>query len=120
MFLRILIMAERERIVHALTGFEREITRAAVIQFSVDPNPSLMAINNSFADGQSDPSAGKLLTSMQTLKNDKDPLSLIHVDADAVILHRKQEFAVLLGRIDFYSRRTRIAIFYGIRNQVLK
>ena len=51
------------------------------------PNPSAVAFDNLFADGQPDACAGILIASVQPLEDDKNSLEILRVDSNPVIAH---------------------------------
>ena len=61
--------------------------RRSLAEFRFDPDASTMALDTFFAQGQANASARVAVPRMQTLKDDKNPLSVLWCYTDAVIAH---------------------------------
>ena len=79
-----------------------------------------MALDNPATNGQADASAGIFLLCVQAAENLKDPLVVVRVDADAVVVHGDRPlFAVLLCR-NVYAGWLFAVILQSVANQVLQ
>src|SRR5713101_2335644 len=61
--------------------------RRSLAGFRLDPDTPTMALDNFLAQGQADAGARVAIPRVQTLKDDKNPLSVLWCYADAVIAH---------------------------------
>src|SRR2546425_11252231 len=86
----------------------------------LDPDSSAMAFDDFFADGKADTGARILVSSVEPLENDKDPLKIFLGNADPVIAHRKMPAARLLLDANANFKRAFTAKLDRIGDKVLK
>src|SRR5919106_1124266 len=69
---------------------QREIKRAAFPSLGLHPDPPTMALDDFLGDRQTDAGAGILVSAMQALEDQEDPLGKLRLDADAVVPHPQE------------------------------
>jgi len=77
-----------------------------------------MPLRDALAHGQTDARARIVRCDVQPLKNGKDAIEIFRIDADAVILHRKDPLGRLLACGDVNARRLGAVKFDGVADQV--
>src|SRR5207247_4012371 len=95
-----------------------EEKRGAVSGLRFDPDSPAVAFPAPLAQGQADASPRVLGRDVQPLKNDEDAIEIFWLDADAVVCHRKNPFAVALACVDMNARRLGTVKLDGVANQV--
>ena len=68
---------------------DREVERCPLSWAALRPDAPSMAFDNFPANRQANPRARILPAGVQALKDAKDALGMVRVEADAVILHRE-------------------------------
>src|SRR5882762_2709627 len=86
----------------------------------LDPDSPAMPFDDLFADGKPDAGSGILVSSVQSLENDKDPVEILLGNADSIIAHRKMPATRLLLDTNADLDRTFTAELDRIGNKVLK
>ena len=73
----------------------------------LDPDTATVPLHDLFANSKSDTCAGVFLARVEPLENDKHFVSILRVDADAVVLDREAPLAphVLRRHMDAAHRR---------------
>ena len=67
---------------------QREIDRGPFSDFSLRPDSSIVAANNSFDDGEADSSSFELLFGMEPLEGSKHPFGIGRIKPGAVVLDK--------------------------------
>src|SRR5262249_27784366 len=75
-----------DRRVHPIR--QREVEDAAAARRLVDPDLAAVALDDLLADRQADAGARELVARVQAAEHLEDPLGVVGVDAQAVVLHR--------------------------------
>src|SRR5262249_51462177 len=68
----------------------REKERRPLPRLPLDPDAAAVALHDPLADRQADARAGVLGAAVQPLEDEKDPLAVLRLDADAVIPHGEE------------------------------
>src|SRR5687767_2352591 len=80
-----------------------------------------MALDDFLANGQADAGAGKLAPRMQPLEQTKNPVKVLRIDADPVVLDRKQPLrSGILDGADMDLRDGVAVILDRVADEVLK
>jgi hypothetical protein len=80
-----------------------------------------VALDDFLADGQSDAGPVELFPFVQPLEHAKNPLEVLRLNSQSVVLHRKYPFGPGIagsGNMHFWDSRT--LVLDGIADQVLK
>jgi hypothetical protein len=87
----------------------------------LDPDPPAQPLQTLLANGQSDSSALELVSSVQPLEKDKDPLKVLRINPQAIVSHGKDPFraTVFPGR-DVYAWDFGTAVLNCVPDEVLK
>src|SRR5438876_10579894 len=99
---------------------DREVERCPLSWAALRPDAPAMAFDNLLANRQANTRAGVLPAGVQALKDAKDTLGILRVEANAVILHREPPGVALRLDSDMHLRRTLTAVFEGVPDQVLQ
>src|SRR5579863_3599070 len=87
-----------------VTRRECEKTRGSGSLLRLDPNPSLVCVENSFRHGQAQPDA-RNLRPVQTKKGHEDALAIFGLKTDPVVFDRNAPGVLLPRGSNFYPRR---------------
>src|ERR1700724_871914 len=105
------------------SGFFREgkVEGCALSGLRLDPDPSAQPLQNLLANGQSDSSALELVSPVQPLEKDEDPLKVLRINPQAIVAHGKEPFmaTVFPGR-NVYVRDFGTAVLNCVPHEVLK
>src|SRR6266511_2381108 len=75
---------------------EREIKRTAPPPFGLDPDSSAVTLHDLLGDGEANAAAGIIMPIVQALKDQKDALEVLRLNANAIILDPEQPLIPLL------------------------
>ncbi len=85
---------------------DRKEKRRTLAWFGFDPDSSPGALDDPFANSEPHAGAGIDGDAMKAFEEAKDLLLVLGLNADAVILNRKEPVAILAVRRDMYPRRS--------------
>src|ERR1035438_6391272 len=84
------------------------------------PDPSAVAFDDLFADGQADAIARVFAAGVQTLEDDKDVFRVLRGNSDSVIAHAEQPVLARLFRLRGNYGRLFPAELEGVSDQILE
>ena len=67
--------------------------RRTPAQLLLHPDSSTVVLDDFFTDREADARPGVLVASVQALKNHENPLSIVRINADAVVAHGKSQWS---------------------------
>src|ERR1700724_2760656 len=96
------------------SGFFREgkVEGCALSGLRLDPDPPAQPLQNLLANGQSDSGALELVSPVQPLEKNEDPLKVLRFNPQAIVPHGKDPFIATVFRGgDMYLREFGTAVF---------
>jgi hypothetical protein len=100
---------------------EREVESRSSSGFRFDPDSSMISLDDSPTNGQTNPSAGVFIVVVKALEEAKYVLLVLGLDANAVVLDGEYAMAILTLPADADLRSSfRAPIFNRVSNEVLK
>jgi len=101
--------------------WKSEMENRPLLRLRLDPDSAAEPFEHLLANSQADSGALVLLSAVQTLEKDENPLKVLRIDSDAVVAHRKCPFvAAAIGDGDVYVRSRGTAIFNRVPDEILK
>jgi len=98
---------------------QREIKGRARAWCALDPDATAVAFHDTSADRQPDASS-RNLSSVQTFEYAEDLIEVLAPDADAIVAHRDNPFALSRFGVDGNLWRVRATVLDCVADQVLK
>ena len=72
---------------------DSKVKRRALARLRFNPDPPTMPFHDLLADRQADAGSGIFCSRVKSLENDKNPIRILWIDPDAVVMNGKQPFA---------------------------
>ncbi len=99
---------------------QREVEGRAMAWLGFDPHSAAVQFHYFFTYGEPDSGARVFFACMQSLKNLKNALEVLLLDADAIIAHDNFALRIAGEARNFDLRRIAAAKFKGVRDEILE
>src|SRR5437899_1993955 len=100
-------------------GRQRKVKRCPFSFLALGPGASAVALNDAANVRQADACAFELLIRMEPLEYAEKPLSVVRVEANAIVTHLENDFVVLDDGADFnFGRVARACVLHGIAQEI--
>src|SRR5207344_1466513 len=98
----------------------REAERRAFARLRFHPDAASVPLRDLLADREADAGAWVLVAPVQPFEGREDPLRVLRIDADCVVLHREAPAFVGLLDADVHARGLLVAELQRVADEVLE